>query len=831
MEVIVYADSESDEHNRSLSINKSQLSHIFERERYASELKKRPIPALKELKYNPLRHHNSMIESRNRGVNVEIPFSENKVRVDESIVPRVHNPTELAISMLNETDKPPVPPRIYGYHNLLSRKFAAINQRSPSINNFRKSPAPDATSEATTREFSVLEERSQPQRGQPQVVPGNGRFHSPRKVWVNFSLVVRRLEPQDDSIILQDKIRQFNSSSIGYIDSDNGLPHHNKCDTDRSTRENGGMRSAYKELNSEYSSVSPGRRHDPLLEDRTINKTYGQENRPRARHQILRGVTIPMIGVQNDIISSSVTPKDGIKTPIEDNSIKSKFKFMHGGLSPTSTLPSTIISNIKPLKRVSPGLSSSQKVNQPEDDRFRKVLRYMAFGDFINATNRVPPHLDEKRTFRYHAFVGRGNNDAIVMAALRKRWWWVVSSQTSMLTHIEDEDEGIDYSQFNLVWTQIIRHEYVQSIEKGVHCNYKKENTGFSKGQFIEYVKMNYENLYNKIVRFLETKIGAQIIADIGQHSSIDWSMQAFKAYLTRHRSTDPLNTFINIIPEITSVEDITNNSTGSILAPLGSRHLHNHLTNNNQLGDKLNLYKNMSTVHSKECLEYMPTTFVIKNVSDMAVLKFRRIFDAIVADNKNAVELTELQIETEKDVSQQKMEELSGMSAKNNMWILKPGENSNRGRGITVATDWKTIIEFVRDSDVPIIVQKYIENPLLYNGRKFDIRMYALSTWVNGCFKLYFYDMGYVRTSSFDFDLNTTDTFVHLTNEAIQIKHADFGKHEKGNKVTLASLGAYIKNIRPDIDFVQYFLPQMKVITFNFRNSLHFALILHCIN
>lgn len=42
-------------------------------------------------------------------------------------------------------------------------------------------------------------------------------------------------------------------------------------------------------------------------------------------------------------------------------------------------------------------------------------------------------------------------------------------------------------------------------------------------------------------------------------------------------------------------------------------------------------------------------------------------------------------------------------------------------------------------------IVQKYIESPLLINGRKFDIRVWVLVTHNLECF---FFKEGYIRTS-----------------------------------------------------------------------------------
>jgi len=57
----------------------------------------------------------------------------------------------------------------------------------------------------------------------------------------------------------------------------------------------------------------------------------------------------------------------------------------------------------------------------------------------------------------------------------------------------------------------------------------------------------------------------------------------------------------------------------------------------------------------------------------------------------------------------------------------------------------------------------------MLYNKRKFDVRVFMLIVSVNGIQKAYWYQDGYIRTSSTEFDMsNLKDRFTHLTNDAI---------------------------------------------------------------
>jgi hypothetical protein len=86
------------------------------------------------------------------------------------------------------------------------------------------------------------------------------------------------------------------------------------------------------------------------------------------------------------------------------------------------------------------------------------------------------------------------------------------------------------------------------------------------------------------------------------------------------------------------------------------------------------------------------------------------------------------------------------------------------------------------------LIVQRYIDRPLLINKRKFDIRVYAMLVCNNGITRGYFYEEGYIRTSSKEYSTSINklkNKFVHLTNDAIQKTSSDYGRFETGNKLT----------------------------------------------
>lgn len=240
---------------------------------------------------------------------------------------------------------------------------------------------------------------------------------------------------------------------------------------------------------------------------------------------------------------------------------------------------------------------------------------------------------------------------------------------------------------------------------------------------------------------------------------------------------------------------------------------VHNHLQSNFYIGNKKALYYNMKRyfeMKGEDPFKVLPLTFhITKGIEDSQYSRFLKCYESIEEERKNNRNIR-------------------------NIWIVKPGQNTNQGNGISVCyglDDIKLRLrgrQKNRDGKLrTFILQKYIENPLLYNKRKFDIRHYVLMTCINGIFKAYWYEQGYVRTSSSEFNLKPSkDQQVHLTNDAVQKGASDYGKFEKGNKLSYGQLQKYLQGYQgKKCNFYEQLLPQMKQYAIQAVKSTYFIL------
>lgn len=102
----------------------------------------------------------------------------------------------------------------------------------------------------------------------------------------------------------------------------------------------------------------------------------------------------------------------------------------------------------------------------------------------------------------------------------------------------------------------------------------------------------------------------------------------------------------------------------------------------------------------------------------------------------------------------------------------MKP-HNRSQGKGIIVTDDIEVIASRL-DKYSQLVVSQYVDNPLLINGFKFDLRIYVGITSVYPL-RLYIYEEGLARfaTETYSNDLTGEKrAFRHLTNYSVNKKN-----------------------------------------------------------
>jgi tubulin polyglutamylase TTLL1 len=138
-----------------------------------------------------------------------------------------------------------------------------------------------------------------------------------------------------------------------------------------------------------------------------------------------------------------------------------------------------------------------------------------------------------------------------------------------------------------------------------------------------------------------------------------------------------------------------------------------------------------------------------------------------------------------------------------NDMWIMKPAGKS-QGKGIFLVNKLNQLKKWAANSKQPFqsvslkesyVISRYIENPLLVGGKKFDLRIYVLVTCYRPL-KAYLYYNGFCRfcTEKYTPDIGEIDNmFIHLTNVAIQ-KHAEHYNEHHGSKWHIQNLRLHLE-------------------------------------
>lgn len=187
-----------------------------------------------------------------------------------------------------------------------------------------------------------------------------------------------------------------------------------------------------------------------------------------------------------------------------------------------------------------------------------------------------------------------------------------------------------------------------------------------------------------------------------------------------------------------------------------------NHFPRSFELGRKDSLYKNIMKLQNRcgrENFDFVPQTFVLP--------QDQRHFD-------NA------------------FQRLGGS------WIVKPAASA-RGIGIKVVNKIKDVPS--GDLKRKVVVQRYISNPYLIDGLKFDIRLYVHVASLDPL-RVYISPEGLTRFATQKYSNRSfSNRFVHLTNYSVNKKSPDFIQNEDeedctvGHKWSLTALWDYLRS------------------------------------
>lgn len=147
---------------------------------------------------------------------------------------------------------------------------------------------------------------------------------------------------------------------------------------------------------------------------------------------------------------------------------------------------------------------------------------------------------------------------------------------------------------------------------------------------------------------------------------------------------------------------------------------------------------------------------------------------------------------------------QLKNSEGKKPLWIVKPNASS-QGKGIYLIDDINEI-----DLDDSMVISKYIPNPLLINGHKFDLRIYVLVTsW--DPLRVYVFKEGLTRfaTEEYTTASNKKSRFIHLTNYSLNKKNPNWRTNEEnerddfGFKWSVTALCKHLEQIGIDMNLL----------------------------
>ena len=323
---------------------------------------------------------------------------------------------------------------------------------------------------------------------------------------------------------------------------------------------------------------------------------------------------------------------------------------------------------------------------------------------------------------------------------MRSRYWWVSS-------------DGLDAPENHFVWTQARRQEFLDRNKfVGINENFERSEYSKTRSMYIDTAKTtkstllaesdnNKESSQGESDSNLSMNMGNQVQpknptkgrmkrANARNSENYEQYKKMHDKILTERELDEIYDYQMTALKPTTDifVEDLKNgnlsncNDVTYVDNPTNNL-VHNHIEMNWHLGHKKALFMNLKYYYDslkEDPFAILPITFHLKGLDDPEYKNFQESYADFSA-----------QISCAKTEAEKK-----NLTYPRNLWILKPGENTNKGRDIIVLENEEQVKAEVRSQSCvagrTFILQKYIERPLLYQKRKFDIRCFMLVTSMN---------------------------------------------------------------------------------------------------
>ena len=245
---------------------------------------------------------------------------------------------------------------------------------------------------------------------------------------------------------------------------------------------------------------------------------------------------------------------------------------------------------------------------------------------------------------------------------------------------------------------------------------------------------------------------------------------------------------------------------------------LYNYNNNEGEISEILNNNKNNKTLHIKinnNIGKYQENINSKKNINIIKKNKLtnNKVHLPFLSTSNNTLNDTENIKSNQKDKSRntilEKKSKRNLINQNSKIVYTNIAQQATKGRQILKQNNPQVY------QNSTIIIQKYIEKPLCYNGRKCDMRLWVMLTWD---FNLYLFKEGHFKATSLPYDVNSQDSYVHLTNYSVQKYNANFAKFETGNEISFADFESSLDNkinVRKDL------LPKVKEIIIHSLKSV----------